>query len=141
MIARVAKKSRSEKSFSQDWRYGLRCRAPRSGTALFRLILDDNLRVVNSGEFSFLFELVTDGAKLPDMIAKNAYRQTASSPTTNTLARRGHLSNRRGGRAEFSRTERPSWSLQNVQALESPGLFAGPLRPGVDDTHRPRDSL
>ena len=84
---------------------------------------------MNPGELSVLFELVTDGAKLPDVNTKNGSRRIAPSLPAITLARRGHLSKRREGRAVFSRIERPSWSLQNARALESPGLFAGPLRP------------
>jgi hypothetical protein len=41
--------------------------APRSGTTLFRLILDSHPRVVNPGEFDFLFDLVSDDVKVPDM--------------------------------------------------------------------------
>jgi hypothetical protein len=41
--------------------------APRSGTTLFRLILDSHPRIVNPGEFDFLFDLVSDDAKLPDV--------------------------------------------------------------------------
>jgi len=41
--------------------------AQRSGTTLFRLILDSHPRVVSPGEFDFLFDLVGDDAKPPDV--------------------------------------------------------------------------
>jgi len=41
--------------------------APRSGTTLFRLILDNHPGVVNPGEFDFLFELVSDDGQLPEV--------------------------------------------------------------------------
>ena len=50
--------------------------APRSGTTLFRLILDSHPRVVNPGEFRFLFEFVTDDAQLPDV---NKYKEWLST--------------------------------------------------------------
>jgi hypothetical protein len=37
------------------------------GHRFVRLILDSNPRVVNPGEFSFLFEFVIDDAQLPDV--------------------------------------------------------------------------
>jgi hypothetical protein len=40
--------------------------APRSGTTLFQLMLDSHPRIVDPGEFDFLFELVSDDAELPD---------------------------------------------------------------------------
>jgi Sulfotransferase family len=50
--------------------------APRSGTTLFRLILDSHPSVVNPGEFDFLFDLVSDDAKFPDL---NKYAEWLST--------------------------------------------------------------
>jgi hypothetical protein len=41
--------------------------APRSGTTLFRLILDSHPRVVAPGEYDFLFDFPSEGAKPPDV--------------------------------------------------------------------------
>jgi hypothetical protein len=50
--------------------------APRSGTTLFRLILDSHPKVVNPGEFDFLFDLVSDDGELPDV---NKYTEWLST--------------------------------------------------------------
>ena len=41
--------------------------APRSGTTLFRLILDSHPSVVAAGEYDFLFDFLSDDANLPDV--------------------------------------------------------------------------
>jgi hypothetical protein len=41
--------------------------APRSGTTLFRLIVDSHPQIVNPGEFDFLFDLVGDDGKVPNV--------------------------------------------------------------------------
>src|SRR5215467_9040996 len=41
--------------------------AERSGTTLFRLILDNHPRVGNPGEFDFLFDRVEDDGRAPNM--------------------------------------------------------------------------
>jgi len=43
------------------------CGALRSGSTLFHLMLNSHPSIVNSGEFDFLFECVSDGGEYPDV--------------------------------------------------------------------------